>query len=79
VRDHDLESSNHLRKRNRSVILPSLQVLYRVDEDDEVLLLALEEHLGSINVSARHVGIVVNWKGFEVACKGLIEACLITR
>ena len=47
MRDHDLEPRNDLRKRNGSITLPCFQVPLRVDEDDEVLFLALEEDLGS--------------------------------
>ena len=57
--DHDLEARDHLSKWDRSILLPRLNVLDRVNEDDEVLLLALVEYFDLLNVSTRHLEFVV--------------------
>lgn len=62
VGDEDLPAIHDLRKRNRFVLLPVLDGLVRVDEDDEVILLALVVDLSLLRGSARHCG------GCRVCC-----------
>ena len=52
--DKDLPPTHDLRERHRLVLLPLLHGLLAVDEDDKVLIGALEVHLGLGGVSARH-------------------------
>ena len=57
--DKNLEAADDLRQRDRSIILPLLDCLHVVDEDDKVVLLALVVHLRLVSVSARHDGCFV--------------------
>lgn len=66
MRHHDLEARDDLCKWDRAVLLPGCEILGGVDEDDEVLLGALEEDFVLGGVSARHVGgLEVGFVRFE--------------
>lgn len=54
VGNKDLERADNLRKRDRLIGLPVLGRLDIVNEDDEVLVLALEVDLNLLDVSASH-------------------------
>lgn len=54
VSDQDLEAADDLCKRNAGVILPVLNSLRAVNEDDKVLGLALVVDLGLSSVTASH-------------------------
>ena len=61
VCDEDLPSTDDLRQWNALVLLPILNSLRRVNEDDEVVTLALVVDLG-LGIVSTHVGLVVwNW------------------
>jgi hypothetical protein len=66
VRNKDLEGADNLCKWDRLISLPVLGRLDIVDEDDEVLVLALEVDLDLLYVSASHgcdviEGLVWGW------------------
>jgi hypothetical protein len=66
VGDEDLEAVDNLSKGNALVLLPVLDGLAALDEDDEVLALALVVAPDLSGVSA-HVGCVGGaWVGFGV-------------
>ena len=44
--DHDLESADDLGERDAGVVLPLLDIVGGLDEDDEVLILAFVVALG---------------------------------
>lgn len=54
MRDEDLPAVQHLRQRDAAVMLPFLQNIEVVDEDNEVLRATLVEDLGYRFVGARH-------------------------
>ena len=54
VRNEDLEGADDLGERDALVALPLLEGLCVVDEDDEVVLLALEVDLGLLCFAASH-------------------------
>ena len=54
VGDHDLEGARDLSQRYARVLLPRFEVVFGVDEDNEVFILAFVVDLGDIDVSARH-------------------------
>lgn len=54
MRNKDLEGTNEVCERNALVLLPLLKRLGVVDEDDEVVLLALVVDLGLLCFSLRH-------------------------
>lgn len=64
VGDEDLESLDDLCERNTLVGLPVLKRLGILNEDNEVILLALVVDLGFLGVSARHDVRFVCWKEF---------------
>jgi hypothetical protein len=59
VRNEDLERSNEIGQRRALVTLPLVQLGDIVNEDDEVVLLALEVDLGLVCFSASHVDVFV--------------------
>ena len=52
--NEDLERGDNLGQRDTLVSLPLLRGLCVVDEDDKILVLALEVDLGLLNFSASH-------------------------
>lgn len=54
MRHKDLIPVDHLRKRDGAVLFPVLHRFGVLDEDDEVIGLALEENLGYSDVAAWH-------------------------
>jgi hypothetical protein len=64
VRDKDFPPAHNLCERNRRVLLPVLDGFRAVDEDDEVVVLALVVHLGLLVVSARHIDCLCGERGF---------------
>ena len=54
VRHHDLERVDHLREWDRAVALPRLEVLFRLNVNDEVVRVALVVDFGDGAVSTRH-------------------------
>jgi hypothetical protein len=54
VRNEDLERTNELRERDTLILLPLLESLSIVDEDDEVVFLALVVDLGVLCFSPSH-------------------------
>lgn len=52
----DLESRHDLRKGYAAIFLPVPDDFWAVDEDDEAVRRAVEDHLALRSVSARHVG-----------------------
>jgi hypothetical protein len=71
VGDKDLEAVDNLSERHALVLLPLLNGLDALDEDNEVLAVALVVALGLGGVSA-HVGCVVSgWFGLVVCGVGL--------
>ena len=50
----DLPAVDNIDQRNAAVVLPLLQCLELIDEDDKVLRLALVEDLVSCVVASRH-------------------------
>lgn len=54
IRLKDLESSHHLRKGNAAVLLPFLDVLLALREDNEAVGFTFVDHLGLRGISARH-------------------------
>ena len=65
VGDHDLERACDLSQRYAGVLLPSFEVVCGVDEDDEVLIFAFVVDFGDVDVSTRHVVLLigVDWEG----------------
>lgn len=55
--NEDLPAAHDLCKGNARVLLPVLDCLHALDEDDEVVAGALEVDLGLSLVSAGHFGI----------------------
>lgn len=72
VGDHDLEARDDLCKRDGAVCFPYLEVFGGVDEDDEVLLVALVEHLVLLSISARHLGWWGGGLRYLKVCKGVV-------
>lgn len=66
----DLEGGDEVGHRNRLVGLPLLVGLEVVDEDDEVVLLALVVDLDLSGFSLSHVGQLIS-KLFERVCLGI--------
>ena len=62
MRNEDLEGAHEMRKRLALVISPLLQLLGAVDEDDEVILLALVVDLALSCFTANHLECLF-WKG----------------
>jgi hypothetical protein len=56
VCEHDLEGVDDLSQGNARILLPVLNILNGVGEDDEVIGVALVVDLGDGSVSARHDG-----------------------
>ncbi len=54
VRYKDLERTNKMRKRDTLILLPLLESLRIINEDDKVILLALVVDLGLLSFSPRH-------------------------
>lgn len=54
--DHDLEGVDDLSQRDARIVLPFLDIGGGLDEDDEVISVALVVDLGDLSVSARHDG-----------------------
>lgn len=52
--DKDLPARNDLCKRDSFVVLPLLSSGYVIDENDEVVSLAVVDDLSNVIVSARH-------------------------
>lgn len=80
MRDEDLEAAHHLGEWNAAVLLPVLHRLSRVDQDDEVVILALVVHLNLDIVSAHVCSVVVGgwlkvkWKSqLSLVC---VERCV---
>lgn len=57
----DLERRDNLGEGGRSVRNPLLVVLSTVDNDDKVIVLALEENLGAGSLSTSHFGGLFVW------------------
>jgi len=56
MRNKDLPAADDLLERDGAVLAPVVYGLHVIDKDDEVVMLALVEHLGHGVVSARHCG-----------------------
>jgi len=56
VRDEDLVGGDEVGQRDRLVRLPLLEQLGILNEDDEVVLLALVVDLGLVGLAANHFG-----------------------
>ena len=54
VGDEDLESIDHLCKRDASVLLPALYNIFALNENNEVLIGALVVDFGNLRLSCRH-------------------------
>ena len=52
--DEDLEATDNLCQRNRSIVLPVLNSFHVVHEDNIVLLLALVVDLGLLTIPTSH-------------------------
>ena len=74
MRDEDLPSADDLRQRDAFVLLPLLNSFRRVDEDDEVVSLALVVDFG-LGIVSTHVGCLFDLGiGIELR-KRLAEEC----
>lgn len=78
VGDEDLPAVHDLCQRDGAVLLPVLDGLLGVDEDDKVVLLALVVDLGLNSLAAgSHCDVVEIWSVCvgECSCRG-VEQCL---
>ena len=54
--DKDLKAIDDLCERDASIALPVLEVFRRLNEHDEIILLALVVDFGHVCLSGRHLG-----------------------